>query len=229
MAPSRHPAHDQPGIRRLHTGARNIRRKHERRPRICDQGNRKRRRRCPGVRNRRNRGDRPRPSAPGRLGDESPLPPLRTRQPPDPARRVRSRHDALSARPRRHAAARRTEHGRRIRLLPCGDRLRTAYDPLPRRFDRLFRDGLHRLQVPKRPVGNTAGRRRMELPADRHRPPAISRPPPATPGRRKSTPTASRPGSRRASIRPYTPVTASAKTFTWKIRAATTCSPPILR
>ena len=33
----------------------------------------------------------------------------------------------------------------------------------------------------------------------------------------------------RASIRPYTPVTASAKTFTWKIRAATTCSPPILR
>ncbi|WP_333588588.1 immunoglobulin-like domain-containing protein [Alistipes finegoldii] len=53
--------------------------------------------------------------------------------------------------------------------------------------------------------------------------------PPATPGRRKSTPTASRPGSRRASIRPYTPVTASAKTFTWKIRAATTCSPPILR
>lgn len=36
-------------------------------------------------------------------------------------------------------------------------------------------------------------------------------------------------GSRRASIRPYTPVTASAKTFTWKIRAATTCSPPILR
>ena len=54
-------------------------------------------------------------------------------------------------------------------------------------------------------------------------------PSPATPGRRKSTPTASRPGSRRASIRPYTPVTASAKTFTWKIRTATTCSPPILR
>ncbi|MFQ7502509.1 MAG: hypothetical protein ACLRMJ_03995 [Alistipes finegoldii] len=63
--------------------------------------------------------------------------------------------------------------------------------------------------------------------ADRHRPPAISRP------RRRPADERVRlrftAGLRRASIRPYTPVTASAKTFTWKIRAATTCSPPILR
>lgn len=227
MAPSRRHAHNRSGIRRLHTGAQSIRRKRERCPHISDRRNRKRRRRRPVIRDRRNRRSRLRPSDPGRLGDESPLPPLRTRQPPDPARRVRSRHDALSARPRRHAAARRTEHGRRIRPLPCKDRPSTAYDPLPRRFCRLLRHGLYRLQIPKRPVGNTAGRRRMELPADRHRPPAIS-PFPTTLRRRKSTPTASRPGSRRAYIRPYTPATASAKTFTWKIRAATTCSPPIL-
>ena len=188
--------------------------------------NRKRRRRRPVVRDRRNRGDRPCPSAPGRLDDESPLPPLRTRQPPDPAPKGSIPTRRPIRPPRRHAAARRTEHGRRIRLLPCGDRLRTAYDPLPRRFDRLFRTDytVCRFQngrwetLPSADAWNSLliGIGRPQFPA------------PGDARQTKEYAYGFTARSRRASIRPYTPVTASAKTFTWKTRA-TTCSPPILR
>lgn len=93
---------------------------------------------------------------PSRHGDESPLPPLRARQPPDPAPRVRPRHDTLSARTRRGCSAGWAHDGCRIRILSRRHRTYPAHDPPQRRFDGIFRERLHRLPLPARTVGNAA-------------------------------------------------------------------------